>query len=274
MKRNDIINGLVAMGYRAEAQESIKNGVVFEGIVIKGEDPIAPVIYTERLIEDAEAQGKSIAEVVADVIKVYEEHRHVELDLDQLMSREFIMNNVYIGIQRESEEDIVKMACDFDGMEAFLYVRGDMEVEAGYSIKVNKYFLAHAYVDVTEAWDRAKENTFAETEIQSIAKMLAEMCGMPYDETIEMDIPMYVITNKCRLRGASAILDRKALEEFAQEHGAEELVVLPSSIHEMIVVPFDGSMDIEEMSAMVREINAAEVKPEERLTDRAYIISL
>ena len=46
MRRTDIIAALVARGYKAEAKETIKNGVVFEGIMIRGDDVIAPVIYT------------------------------------------------------------------------------------------------------------------------------------------------------------------------------------------------------------------------------------
>ena len=51
-------------------------------------------------------------------------------------------------------------------------------------------------------------------------------------------------------------------------------VVLPSSIHEMLILPYDDSIDMDVMSEMVREINATQVSPEERLTDQAYLIEV
>jgi hypothetical protein len=52
------------------------------------------------------------------------------------------------------------------------------------------------------------------------------------------------------------------------------LFVIPSSIHEMMIAPYDSRFKLEELSAMVKEINETQVAPEERLTDRAYILSL
>ena len=53
MTRNDIIRELQRRGYKAESRDNIKNGVVFEGVVIGG-NQISPIIYTKALIEDAE----------------------------------------------------------------------------------------------------------------------------------------------------------------------------------------------------------------------------
>ena len=57
MKRQDIVNVLIERGFKAEMQENVKNGIIVEGIMIQGDDPIAPIIYTDRLICDAEAHG-------------------------------------------------------------------------------------------------------------------------------------------------------------------------------------------------------------------------
>ena len=131
-------------------------------------------------------------------------------------------------------------------------------------------------VSVDEAWERAEKNTFAETEIQSITSLLFGLGGMPNEmaET-KSDFPeLYVISNNCRFKGASAILDRRALKTFAKEHGVDELVVLPSSVHEMLILPYQDDMNLDDLSDIVKEVNAVQVEPEERLTDRAYLIKL
>ena len=61
---------------------------------------------------------------------------------------------------------------------------------------------------------------------------------------------------------------------FGKKHGVNKLIVLPSSIHEMLVMPYEGNGDLDAISDMVAEINQEHVEPEERLTDQAYLIEL
>ena len=61
---------------------------------------------------------------------------------------------------------------------------------------------------------------------------------------------------------------------MGKKHNTDKVVVLPSSVHEMLLVPYTEEIDIDTFSEMVEEVNTAEVDPTERLTDRAYIITL
>lgn len=69
-------------------------------------------------------------------------------------------------------------------------------------------------------------------------------------------------------------MNRKALRSFAREHHTNMLFVLLSSVHEMMISPFTEKTTADELSAIVREVNETQVTPEERLTDRAYILCL
>lgn len=188
--------------------------------------------------------------------------------------RDYILNNIYIGMQKDSTEDIEKKACDLEGIESYLYIRGDSDKDGYYSAKVSKAILDNANISECEAWEKAEENTNAETTITSMAKVMCAMMHMEYSEEMEDIAPFYVITNKSKMRGASAILNKNALAEFGQKHNTDKIVVLPSSIHEMLLVPYTEEIDIDTFSEMVEEVNNAEVDPTERLTDRAYIITL
>lgn len=75
------------------------------------------------------------------------------------------------------------------------------------------------------------------------------------------------------MHGASSILNRKKLESLARIYGVDQLIVLPSSIHEMLVMPYSDEMDMRYMNQLVKEVNAEEVNAEERLTNQAYLIS-
>lgn len=276
MNRREIVEELIKKGYEAEAHDVTKNGVTLEGIMIRGEGAVAPIIYTNEVIKMAETNGADLSEVVDEVIKEYKQHKKIHLNIDQFNDKEFILSHIYIGIQKASDEEIEKKKCGLRGLESYLYIRGSVENGGDYSVKVSEQMLKLANMDANEVWERAKKNTFEETEIQSVTSILVDLDDMPYEKAgIKSDFPeLYVISNNCRFRGASAILDREALKTFAKEQGVNELVVLPSSIHEMLILPYQDDMNLNDLSAIVKEVNAVQVEPEERLTDTAYLIKL
>lgn len=47
-------------------------------------------------------------------------------------------------------------------------------------------------------------------------------------------------------------------------------VVIPSSIHEVIILPMDDNVDKDELEGIIREVNTGQVAPEERLSYHAY----
>ena len=197
MTREIIINELENRGYRAEAQNTIKNGVELEGIRILTDSNIAPVIYTKAIIEDAENGNKSLDEVVSAIISTYESHKSFEFDVNMLFDRDFILNSIFVGLQKVSTEDIEKKLCeDFEGIES-------------YFIKVSKAILDRANISEVEAWEQAQTNTEAETSLESMAKVMCEMMNMEYSEDMDEMTPFFIISNKSKVKGASAILNKK-----------------------------------------------------------------
>ena len=56
----------------------------------------------------------------------------------------------------------------------------------------------------------------------------------------------------------------------AAERAGGDFFILPSSIHELLIVPDNGQMGLRDLEAMVREVNATQVAPEDKLTDSVY----
>ena len=99
--------------------------------------------------------------------------------------------------------------------------------------------------------------------------LLRELYGK---DVIHEDFPLYVLTNHDRYNGASAILYPGMTERIAQTVGGS-YYILPSSVHELIVVPDDGNTDKKTLLSMVTEINLVEVTEEELLADAVYYFS-
>ena len=269
MTRLDIINELKNRGYEAQAQESIKNGITFEGIVIRSESTIAPVIYTDPIINESE----TVEEASDKVLRLYEAHSTAPFDVDVLKDPNWILEHITIGLQLTSNETLVKRETEFEGIEQYLMLRGEIN-DSSYSLKVTPELLSTADIDTEDAWREAMIHICRDTHLISLDKIMEDMLGEDFDEAMMSGSPIHVITTLQKTKGAAAILNRDALSRFAREHEVDSLMVLPSSISEMLIIPFDDSMKLEDMSAMVKEVNDTQVAPEERLTDRAYILKV
>lgn len=79
---------------------------------------------------------------------------------------------------------------------------------------------------------------------------------------------LYLLTNESALYGAAVLLYPGVLEQVSKQLGGSYFV-LPSSVHEVILLPDHGE-DPEELLEIVTEINHTQVAEEEILTDAVY----
>lgn len=87
------------------------------------------------------------------------------------------------------------------------------------------------------------------------------------------DMPeIYVLSNELRIKGAAVIFYTDILKKFSEELG-EDLILLPSSIHEWLILPAGMNMNIKVLEDMVREANTKVVTDEEVLSEHVYIYS-
>lgn len=92
------------------------------------------------------------------------------------------------------------------------------------------------------------------------------------DEKQEKKIPMYVLTNKQKLYGAACMLYPEVLKKFAEKI-KQDFYILPSSIHEVILVPANAGCDQQSLHEIVTDINRTQVAADEILADSVYFYS-
>ena len=95
-----------------------------------------------------------------------------------------------------------------------------------------------------------------------------EVVSMFFDRKSEC-LPLHAATNTMRMNGAGVILYPGFLKKFAEKMG-DDLYILPSSIHEVLLLPASYDVEVEFLKEMVSQINREEVLPEERLSDSVY----
>ena len=122
-----------------------------------------------------------------------------------------------------------------------------------------------------ELFEAAWDCTAPSIVVEDMAEIMAKMMGISVEEIIAMqgDNPMIVATNQVKMHGAIAIKAGDKLAEVADRYKTD-LAILPSSIHEILLIPVREDTKFTELNAMVQEVNATQVAPEEVLSNHAY----
>lgn len=81
---------------------------------------------------------------------------------------------------------------------------------------------------------------------------------------------LYVLTNRSMIFGAAEILDAETMKKIGDCLG-NDFAVLPSSVHETLILPLSGREEYSEIADMVRTVNREMVNREERLSDHVYL---
>ena len=89
---------------------------------------------------------------------------------------------------------------------------------------------------------------------------------------VRVDDNMYVLTNYLRQYGAACMFYQGVLSKFAMTVGTD-FYILPSSVHEVILLPVRKDYTKEKLQEMVRQVNRTQVAEEDVLSDNIYLYS-
>ena len=108
----------------------------------------------------------------------------------------------------------------------------------------------------------------SEVMVQMMGREQAEMMGIfPVDPANEQ---MYVASNSTKMQGAGVLAYQDFMEQASARLGGQDFYILPSSRHEVLLIPDNGQMSLADLEAMVKEVNATQVAPQDKLTDSVY----
>ena len=82
------------------------------------------------------------------------------------------------------------------------------------------------------------------------------------------DMPT-VLTTRDQINGAGVLFCDSVLQKIQDKVG--DFYVLPSSIHEVLIIPVSDGIDRDYLEEMVKSVNRDEVAPEDRLSDQVYL---
>ena len=253
------------------------NGTIRRGLTLTEQDiNISPTIYLEEYYRQFQ-NGGSLEHITSDILRLYNEVRFQkswgeEKLYDYSQVKEKV---IYRLVNYESNEKMLR------NVPYIVYL--DLAIVFCVLLEVTKYGTATMAIrnDHLELWGvekeelyrQASENTskFLPDDFSSMSAVIEELTeeSEAHISFEDKEEEMYVLSNRIHSYGAAAILYSGRMEGIGM-YLKSNYYVLPSSVHEVIVVPEKAAVEKEELSAMVAEINRTQVEAEEVLSDHAY----
>ena len=221
-----------------------------------------------------------IADAVDQIVKVYEEHRPTH-DLDVSLFTDFSNARDKVRARlvntRMNEELLEKIPHrEFLDLSLIYCVEYTCEKTDGIaSIRITNDHIDMWGVSEEDLYQLVQENMKADDQsvIVSLAELVKGMLQIDdaeFEESMDSaNIPMYVLTNKSKLNGAVEIINDNTLRKFSDTL-EKDFFILPSSTHEVIMVPAENDSDSGTFAEMVKEVNSTQVLPNEVLSNHVY----
>ena len=252
------------------------NGRVLTGVCVNNADnPVRPTIYLEEF-EMRYTAGENL-HVLADEIYNCLVHSSPEFDMESFINWEQAKLRICMRlVNREKNEELLKDIphVAFLDLELVFYYLIPIEARFGNaSILIHNAHCAAWRITTEELYRYAKDNTkhLNRPRIVPMSEILMEMGGPDFVQ--DNVLPMWIMTNENKYYGAVGLYYADIIREFAKDRG-KSLYVLPSSVHEIILLEDNGNDNSENLRKMVKEVNATQVAEEEVLSDSVYYFDL
>ena len=268
-----------------------------ENISLKFNTINSPDGMTDRLIATVGDSKMSMAFRLKEIFTDYENG----VDMDRCVDR--ICNTIKenISVIETKEDDVKAFITDYDQVKNYTFFRlvpGDSPVlkeaphrkiqdmalvvsvhlvnfsdENGKSVVVVTKPLMEMYgVDENQLFADAEKNSVAKepivfTPLVDMIKNLIENDGIPSPE--DVGIVTYIATNKTGFHGAAVAAYPEFLDQAAETVGGS-FFMLPSSVHEFILIKDDGRQKAKDLNKMIRNVNETVLEPRDFLSNQCY----
>lgn len=249
------------------------NMQAIEAVTFRGENIVAaPTLYLDDMYK-AFLSGVSIDEQVSRIERLLtnesSEHFNLSISADMIKSNSFpqlISLSENVEFLKDTPHIVV-------GEDMALITRVDVGNDGSFVVKdsiIERYQLTKNEL-IESAISNLEESPY---ELQPLYGMIENIIGIPMEK--ELDPQIMVLTSTRSAYGAAELMNRKAMAEAtalmsANEHG---FFILPSSLHEALLVPIPNGEDAnvvkQSLKEMVKSVNDTTVDKVDRLSYSVY----
>lgn len=254
------------------------NGVVKDGLTISGGEQLVPVIHLNGFYGNYQ-DGTSVENIMVQIAAAYKMNLETYPGLGAgLLQYEEAKGHLTVTVCNAQKNEALLKRVPHERKEdlALIYrVKRQMPDQGWETAIVSRDMLKQWNVGEQElkeeAWNRMKKddapyfrsiNDALHDSFPDIPLFQPETGGGP-------SIPFYVLTNQNEMWGAAYMFDKETMAAISEELD-RSLVILPSSLHEVLIIPETEDMDVEELQEMVKSINETVLEEQDVLSDNVY----
>lgn len=269
-------------------QKNKNNGVQLIGVQVNlsGKD-LSPIIYVEQFFDEIR-QGEPVDEVMNRFARCVEKSGRapfMDSGID-LMNYDSLKEHLAIKLVNTQTNRKMLQEMPHENIEdlsVICYVDFPVDSREGKAtMEVRNQYLSIWNIDEKALFQQARANTqpintpVLQTMFGTWKSLFDEdacVKNLLDENTTEFGLSShetaYILTNMEMKYGAAMITQPEVLNKLEQLF-PEGFYVLPSSVHEVLIVPDNGEMELKMLGEMVREVNKNEVERQEVLSDRVY----
>lgn len=253
------------------------NGATRIGLTISQEHTnISPTIYLEEYYKQYQT-GRELNDIAHGIVNLYHEVKFEHSwEVSQIQNFELAKPQVaYRVIHFEKNETLLKDIphVPYLDLAIVFYLLLETTEKGAATILITNEMLNYWKISLEHLYSIALENTphtlYAECKPMHV--VIQELLREPLQEDIEESC-MFVLSNQYRHFGAACMLYERVLEDIGNQLN-EDYFILPSSIHEVIILPSSCCLSHDELDEMIMEINDTQISEEDVLSDHAYYYS-
>lgn len=276
------ISAKLGSAYRVTLQDIIKNNDThLDGLTILSENSnISPTIYLNYYYEQY-TSGKSLPSICEEILHSYYQNAPgTNIDISFFTDFEKVKSRVIFKlVNYERNKELLKKVPHVRYLDLALIFNCFLDASEGgcATILIYHHHLSFWNISAEELYSLAKKNTpkLLRYQVQNIAEVImnlfSEECNGMLHDTLE-PIPMYVLSNHIKLHGSGCMLYEDLLSDISAKMDSD-FYILPSSIHEVLLIPVKNAASYTELVTMVKEINSTQLTREEILSDCVYLYS-
>lgn len=265
--------------YQVTLNQILKNnGILLDGLSITSfTAPSSPTIFMNAYYGEIE-NGLSLSSIAEQILLLYEEQAQLPIGLNEkLQNFNSIKDTITFKLINSRANELLLSNVpyfDFLDLAVVFYLLVSEDEYGQMTALIHDEHLRLWNVDKEILLKLAEQNTplLLPAKIERIESALAEIQDMSENDLTFLEhTPMYlyVLSNKSGINGASCLLYKDILKNFAEQEG-DDLIILPSSIHEVLLTPEKKAFPYEDLNTMISLINESDVPVEERLSDHIY----
>lgn len=265
--------------YQVGPKENLKNNSVrMLGLQIKKEGvESSPVFYLNCYYEQ-HLEGAKVEELADKLVEAYHKLDQNPPDrVSQYMQLENCEDKIaYRLVSKELNEKLLETipSIDFLDLSIIFIIVCRKQDEFVETIRVTNQMIDNWGIKVSDLFRIAHKNTkeLFPVKFRRLDEVIQDLVARNKDteKAIEyMESPFFILSNESGVNGAASLIYPGILEGIAKKLESD-LFVLPSSIHEVLLLPADKAFGRDELSNLVKEVNRTQVLTEEVLSNQAY----